>query len=294
MASVEASAPPLYQRILKQRHPLEKALNLVCHEGLRRTWNLVRGNLAPATPVGYSAAGIVLETGDAVTHFRPGDRVACAGAEMANHAEIISVPENLAVKVPAGLSTELASTVTLGAIAMQGVRRCNPTLGETIFVIGLGVLGQITAQLLQANGCRVIGVDLDCRRVACARESGLSHGIDPNQEDPVDRVHELTDGIGADAVIITAATPSHQVISDAMKTCRKKGRVVLVGSVGLHLNRQDFYKKELDFFISCSYGPGRYDPSYEEAGQDYPLPYVRWTENRNMEAYLRRLSEGRM
>ena len=294
MASVESSAPPFYKRILKQRHPFEKALALVQDQGIRRTWNFLRGNYAPGMPAGYSAAGVVIETGDAVVGIKPGDLVACAGAEIANHAEIIDVPVNLAVKIPSGLSTKLASTVTLGAIAMQGVRRCNPTLGETVFVIGLGILGQITTQLLRANGCHVIGVDLDGRRVECALENGLAHGINPDRDSPVQRVHELTDGVGADAVIITAATPSHQVVSDAMNACRKKGRVILVGNVGLHLKRQDFYKKELDFFISCSYGPGRYDPSYEEQGNDYPFPYVRWTENRNMEAYIRLLHEGRV
>ena len=290
MASVESSAPPLYQRVLKQRHPAEKFLKLVRDQGMRRTWSFLKGDFAAGTPVGYSAAGVVIETGERVVEFRPGDLVACAGAEIANHAEIINVPVNLAVKIPQGLSTKFASTVTLGAIALQGVRRCNPTIGETVYVVGLGILGQITAQLLRANGCRVIGVDVDSRRVACAVDSGLAHGIDPLCGDPVEQVHQLTEGMGADAVIITAATPSHQVVSEAMNACRKKGRVVLVGNVGLHLKRQDFYKKELDFLISCSYGPGRYDPNYETEGQDYPLPYVRWTENRNMEAYLRLLS----
>src|ERR1044071_9482798 len=294
MASVESSAPPLYQRVLKQRHPAEKFLKLVRDQGMRRTWSFLKGDFAAGAAVGYSAAGVVIETGERVVEFRPGDLVACAGAEIANHAEIINVPVNLAVKIPQGLSTKFASTVTLGAIALQGVRRCNPTIGETVYVVGLGILGHITAQLLRANGCRVIGVDVDSRRVACAVDSGLAHGIDPLCGDPVEQVHQLTEGMGADAVIITAATPSHQVVSEAMNACRKKGRVVLVGNVGLHLKRQDFYKKELDFFISCSYGPGRYDPSYEEQGNDYPFPYVRWTENRNMEAYIRLLHEGRV
>jgi len=207
---------------------------------------------------------------------------------------VIDVPVNLAVKVPKGLGTDVASTVTMGAIAMQGVRRTAPTVGETVVVIGLGVLGQIAAQLLRTNGCRVIGVDIDPERVRLALENGMDHGLDPATEGYVQGVHKLTDGFGADAVIVTAATESNQVISEAMRACRKKGRVVLVGDVGLNLNRADFYKKELDFFISTSYGPGRYDPVYEEGGHDYPLPYVRWTENRNMEAYLRLLADGKL
>jgi predicted dehydrogenase len=188
----------------------------------------------------------------------------------------------------------LASTVSLGGIALQGVRRCNPTLGETVVVIGLGALGQITAQLLLANGCRVIGVDLDAHRVACAVESGIHEGIHPNGDNIVERIQLLTEGLGADAAIITASSSSDQVVNQAMNACRKKGRVVVVGSIGLNLNRRDFYSKELDLFISCSYGPGRYDPVYEEEGNDYPLPYVRWTENRNMEAYLALLASGRL
>lgn len=296
MASVESSAAPGYQQLLKlkRRESLEKLWTLVRDQGPKRTWRILRGDLAPTNQVGYSAAGVVIGKAPGVEDFQVGDTVACAGAEIANHAEYIDVPVKLAVKVPDGVPTDIASTVTLGAIALQGVRRCNPTLGETVLVIGLGILGQITAQLLKANGCTVVGTDLDSRRVQLAVAGGLAHGIDASLENTPERVFELTRGIGADAVIITAATSSHQVVRDAMNSCRKKGRVVLVGNVGLNLNRQDFYKKELDFLISCAYGPGRYDPRYEEDGQDYPLPYVRWTENRNMEAYLRLVGEGRI
>src|SRR6185312_16190136 len=243
-------------------------------------------------PIGYSAAGEVIEIGSEVTGFSVGDLIACAGGGIANHAEFIDVPVNLCSKIPAGLSTELASTVTLGAIALQGVRRANPNLGETIAVIGLGVLGQLTAQLLRANGCRVI--DIDAERINLALQNGMDFGINPTAEASVDQIHRLTDGFGADAVIITAASSSSTIVSQAMQACRKKGRVVVVGDVGLDLKRADLYKKELDFLISCSYGPGRYDPSYEESGQDYPLAYVRWTENRNMEAYLRLLAAGQI
>jgi len=177
---------------------------------------------------------------------------------------------------------------------MQGVRRAGPTLGETFVVVGLGILGQITAQMLSANGCRVIGVDLDPRRIQLAVDNGMDIGINPASENYIERVLKYTEGMGADAVIVTAATESNQVISEAMQASRKKGRVVLVGDVGLDLNRADFYKKELDFLISTSYGPGRYDPFYEEGGQDYPIAYVRWTENRNMQAYIDLLAKGKL
>jgi predicted dehydrogenase/threonine dehydrogenase-like Zn-dependent dehydrogenase len=263
-------------------------------QGVTRTLKRVRGVLAGGTPTGYSAAGTVVAVGADVEGFQLGDRVACAGAGIANHAEIIDVPVNLAVKVPDGLGAHLAATVTLGGIAMQGVRRAAPTLGESFLVVGLGILGQLTAQLLQASGCRVIGVDPDHDRIRLAQENGMHEGIDPAAENYVARVALLTDGFGADAAIVTAARADHEVIRQAMQACRKKGRVVLVGDVGLNLQRADLYAKELDFLISTSYGPGRYDPVYELEGADYPLPYVRWTENRNMEAYLRLLAEGRI
>lgn len=294
MAGVKMSGLPLYRRALKQPHHVKKALQLMRDQGVKRTWDRITGQLEAGLPTGYSAAGEIIATGERVEDFKTGDLVACAGAGIANHAELINVPVNLAARIPSGLSTEFASTVTLGAIAMQGVRRANPTLGETFVVIGLGLLGQITAQLLRINGCRVIGIDIDPSRVQLAVDNGMHFGIDPAHEDLVGRIQKLTDGFGADGAIVTAATSSHDVIRQAFHVCRKKGRVVLVGDVGLNLDRNDLYSKELDFLISCSYGPGRYDPVYEEQGHDYPLPYVRWTENRNMEEYLRLLAEGRL
>lgn len=294
LAGIAAMSVPLYKRALKHPEKVMRALEMVRDQGVSRTFKRIRGMLSAGSPIGYSAAGRVIAVGKEVDEFRPGDRVACGGAGIANHAEVIDVPVNLAVRVPDGLSTDMAATVTLGAIALQGIRRTSPTLGETVVVVGLGILGQITAQLLRAHGCRVIGVDLSPQRISLAIENGMDHGIDPTREDYVAAVHRLTEGYGADAVMVTAATPEHSVISEAMRACRKKGRIVLVGDVGLHLKREDFYQKELDFFISTSYGPGRYDPYYEEGGQDYPLPYVRWTENRNMEAYLRLLADGRI
>lgn len=286
MAGVQNSGLPLYRRALKQPEHVKKVIDVMRDQGVKRTWDRVMGKLAAGLPTGYSAAGEVIEVGSEVSGFQPGDMVACAGAGIANHAEFIDVPVNLAVKIPAGLDTQWASTVTLGAIALQGVRRANPTLGESVVVVGLGVLGQITAQLLKSNGCRVIGVDLDAKRTDVALQNGMDFGVQPSIDNYVDRVYRLTDGVGADAAIVTAAGSSSDIISQALQACRKKGRVVLVGDVGLDLKRSDLYKKELDFLISCSYGPGRYDSTYEESGLDYPLPYVRWTENRNMEAYL--------
>lgn len=294
MSGLKVSGMPLWKRALKQPENVKKVLQMVATSGLSRTQSLVKGQLEAGTATGYSAAGIVLEVGAGVEHFRPGDRVACAGAQCAHHAEIIRVPTNLAVEIPPELDFASASTVTLGAIAMQGVRRASPTLGECFVVIGLGILGQITVQLLKANGCRVIGIDIDMSRIQLAQTLGLDVGLIPEHGNQIEHVVRLTDGRGADGVIITAATPSNDVISTAFNFCRKKGRVVLVGDVGLDLKRADFYQKELDFFISSSYGPGRYDKKYEEEGLDYPIAYVRWTENRNMGEYLRLLAEKRI
>lgn len=294
MSGLKSSGMPIWKRALKQPENFKKVLESVAAIGISKTKSLVAGRLSAGSPTGYSASGTVIEVGEGIYDLKPGDRVACAGAQCANHAEVIRVPRNLTVSVPGNLDFDVASTVTLGAIALQGVRRATPTLGETFVVLGLGILGQITAQLLKANGCRVIGVDLDRGRIRVAEELGSDIGIHPDDGNDIDQIHRLTDGIGADGVIITAATSSDAVISTAFKMCRKKGRVVLVGDVGLNLSRGDFYQKELDFFISTSYGPGRYDSNYEEKGLDYPVSYVRWTENRNLSEYLRLASEGRL
>jgi predicted dehydrogenase/threonine dehydrogenase-like Zn-dependent dehydrogenase len=294
VAGVRLSGLPLYRRALKQPQHLKKVLETMRDQGVKRTWDRVTGKLAAGTPLGYSAAGTVIGIGAGVDGFQPGDRVACAGASIANHAEVIDVPVNLAVRVPEDLSLDMASTVTLGAIALQGVRRAQPTLGETFVVVGLGILGQITLQMLKANGCRVIGVDIAPDRVNAASHSKADAALNASTEDYIARVLAITDGYGADGVVITAATESSEVISQAFQACRKKARVVLVGDVGMQLRRSDMFLKEIDLLISTSYGPGRYDPVYEEEGRDYPLPYVRWTENRNMEAYLELLAQGRV
>ncbi len=244
----------------------------------------------PGHQVGYSAAGVVLQTGPATTRFAPGDLVACTGAGQANHAEYICVPENLTVAVPGGLPLREACTAALGAIAMQGVRRADLRFGETAVVLGLGLLGQLSLQMLRHSGVAAFGFDPDSARVERATAGGLAAGTaDPAALERL--VNSATGGQGADATIITAAAKSSSICQQAMELTRRKGRVVVVGDVGLHLQRAPFYAKEIDFLISCSYGPGRYDPEYEERGLDYPYAYVRWTENRNLGCYLRALAD---
>jgi polar amino acid transport system substrate-binding protein len=268
---------------------LEKAKN----EGLLKTFNAVRSKLGSSTALGYSAAGIVLDVGDDVTEFRAGDRVACAGAGYASHAEVLSVPKNLCVRLPDEVTFEAGAFGTLGAIALQGVRLAEPTLGESVVVIGLGLLGQIAVQLLKANGCRVFGIDLDPAKVELARELGADGGA-VSDESVKKAVLDWSRGRGCDAVLITAATPSNQPVELAGEISRLKGRVVAVGMVGLDVPRNLYFKRELSLMVSMSYGPGRYDPEYEERGHDYPFAYVRWTENRNIEAFLDLVAERRV
>ena len=292
MSGVKSTGLPLWKRALRQPQHVKKMVDMVLADGLNTARKLVQERLSVELPTGYSGAGVVVEVGAGVDEFAPGDRVACAGAQCAYHAEIVRVPKNLIAPIPDNVDFDVAASVALGAIALQGVRRAQPTLGETFVVIGLGILGQLTAQLLRANGCRVIGVDLDRARLALAEQHGMNWGVHPDDANDVQQVARLTGGAGADGVIITAASPSDAIVSAAFNMCRKKARVVLVGDVGLDLQRADFYVKELDFFISSSYGPGRYDAAYEEGGLDYPLAYVRWTEGRNMAEYLRLIADG--
>lgn len=294
ISSMKKSGMPLWQLALNQPQHVKKVIQSINHYGISRTYSLVTGQLAAGIATGYSIAGEVLAVGQDIKKWRVGDRVACAGAKYAHHAEIIVAPQNLTTLIPENLSYPQASTVTLGAIALQGVRRASPSLGENIVVIGLGILGQLTAQILQANGCYVIGMDIDPLRVDLAKKLGMAMGLTLPCDNEIESVLRFTQGHGADAVIITASAPNSNIIATAFKMCRKKARVILVGDVGLSLNRQDFYQKEIDFLISCSYGPGRYDEKYEEEGLDYPIGYVRWTENRNMGEYLRLIADGRL
>jgi predicted dehydrogenase/threonine dehydrogenase-like Zn-dependent dehydrogenase len=262
-------------------------LNHAREHGIRETVGLVRNAVSDDTVLGYASAGIVLDTGQ-LGDFTVGQAVACAGAGRANHAEVVSVPGNLAAPVPEGVPLRDAAFTTLGAIAMQGVRRAEASLGERIAVVGLGLLGLLTVQILRAAGCVVVGVEPDSARRKLGLQLGVEHALAP--EDAVGRVREWAGGVGADTAIVTAAATSSEIVNDAVAMVRRKGRVVPLGDVGLALRREGLYQREADVLISTSYGPGRYDPIYEEAGVDYPLAYVRWTENRNMGEFLRLLS----
>jgi len=274
-------------------HKVGEVARMVVERGLTDTRTAVAARLEGESLVsGYSLAGTVIEVGCRVRDLVPGQRVACAGAASAHHAEIVAVPRNLVVPVPAELALEQAACVTLGAIALQGVRQADVRLGEVVCVLGLGLIGQLTVALLRASGCRVVGVDLDPQRVARAKELGLELGFDASTEELESSLKALTGGHGADVAILTASTDSSDLTHRAVRLIRKKGRVVVVGAVGMDLDRAPFYMKEAELRISCSYGPGRYDPAYEEAGQDYPFGYVRWTENRNMAEFLRLAADG--
>lgn len=270
---------------------VRKALRAAKRDGLKATAEKIFAKLDQPIPLGYSLAGRVLEMGRDVPGFAVGDRVACAGAGLANHAEINSVPKNLCVRIPESVSDEQASFVTLGAISLQGVRQAAPTLGERVVVMGLGLIGLLTVQLLKANGCRVLGFDPNTERAGLARELGADISVSSGLEAAVT---DFTGGTGADAVILTASTKSSDPLNQAGEVSRLKGRVVVVGLVGMTLDRDVFYKRELDLKLSMSYGPGRHDPDYELAGHDYPIAYVRWTEQRNMEAFLQLVAEGRV
>ena len=270
---------------------VKQVMRKVRQEGPLPTYRTVINRLDAPQPLGYASAGVVEEVGAGVATFAPGDRVACAGAGYANHAELIVVPENLTAHVSKNLSLDKAAFATLGAIAMQGLRVGDPTLGEVVAVIGLGLIGQLTVQLLLANGCRVYGVDLDPRRVSEALELGMDWGAAPG-DDHSHRLDHATGGHGTDIVIVTAASDSSAPLQLAAELCRHKGRVVAVGATAMNLDRRTFYEKELELRMSMSYGPGRYDRHYEEVGLDYPIAYVRWTEQRTLQAFLDLAAKG--
>lgn len=289
-----AGGGSLARRVMKQPQLIRSAAQFALKQGVGAMLRTVKQVSDEWTPVGYSAAGTVVEVGAGVTRFAVGDRVACAGAGHANHAEFIAVPENLTAKIPGDLPFREAAFVTLGAIALQGVRRAEPTLGETVAVVGSGLIGLLAAQLLRANGCTVIATDLSDERLALARLLGVDHTINVRAADPAKTVMALTNGLGADAVILCAAAKSSEPINQAFKMCRERGRVVIVGAVGMELERPDFYNKEIDLRMSRSYGPGRYDRRFEEQGYDYPPAYARWTETRNLSAFLEAVAAKRV
>jgi len=294
MSVLGSGAKSIVRKALEKPENIKKVLNMVKEKGIADSYLRITSRLDKPSQMGYSASGIVKEAGRGAEGFRVGDRVACAGAQIANHAEFISVPVNLAVKIPDGLPLEDASTVALGAIALQGIRRCKPQIGEFVVVVGLGILGMLTVQMLNLSGCRTIGVDLEKKRLLLAQSYGLLRGIDAKNEDVANTINSITGGFGADAVIVTAASKDEVLINQAVKFCRRKGRIIVVGDVKLGIEREEFYKKELDLKISTSYGPGRYDDRYEIKGFDYPYPYIRWSENRNMQEYVRLLAEKKI
>jgi predicted dehydrogenase/threonine dehydrogenase-like Zn-dependent dehydrogenase len=294
LSGAARAAEPVWKQALRDPGgAANKAADLL-GDGVKGAKQRVRARRARTRPTGYSASGVVVATGRGVADLAPGDRVACAGAGYANHAELLAVPRNLVARVPDGVPLDAAATVTIGAIALHGVRRAEPTLGETFVVVGLGAVGQLTAQLLRLSGCRVLVADLDPARAKLAISLGADGVLETTGADARHAVRLRTGGIGADGVIVTAASSSDEIVSGAFRMCRAKGRVVLVGDVGLHLRREDLYPDELELRISTSTGPGRYDPTYEEQGVDYPVGYVRWTENRNMQAVLDLLATAQL
>ncbi len=276
----------------KQRPDLvAQVIQNVKKEGLAATFDKVKTKLDSLKALGYSTSGTVIASMDKNGLFKPGDRVACAGQDYASHAEMVAVPQNLVAKVPENVSYEEAAFTTLGVIALQGIRQAEPKLGEKVCVIGLGLLGQITCQLLKANGCGVFGIDLNDHLIKVANDSIAVVAKNRNDPNLISACFDFTNGHGFDSIIITAATQSNDPVELSAEIVRKKGKVIIVGSVKMDIPRDPhFYRKELDLRMSCSYGPGRYDPNYEESGNDYPYAYVRWTEQRNMEAFLDLLS----
>lgn len=287
---VELARSSLAGKAMARPDLVRQTLRKVKTEGLAATARKVRAKIDTPFPLGYSLAGEVLTAGPG-SGVAAGERVACAGAGIANHAEYNAVPRNLMARIPEGVDDEAASFVTVGAIALQGVRVAAPTLGERVVVIGLGLIGLLTVQLLKANGCRVLGFDPNPERAALARELGADLAV---SEALAATVTGFTGGHGADAVIVAASSKSSEPLNQAAEISRLKGRVVLVGMVGMTIDREPFYKRELDLRLSLSYGPGRHDPSYELEGHDYPLAYVRWTEQRNMRAFLELVASGQV
>ncbi|HJQ24083.1 MAG TPA: bi-domain-containing oxidoreductase [Blastocatellia bacterium] len=291
--TVETAQSSLVGKAKERPDLVRQVLDTFKREGLRSTYEKVVSKLNQMKPLGYSAAGVVVGVGRDVSEFQVGDRVACAGGGYASHAEVIFVPKNLCAKVPESATLEAASYSTVGAIALQGVRQADPRLGEAVAVIGLGLVGQLTVQILKAAGCQVVGIDIDPAACELAKQSGADV-VATDEAAARAACLGLTDGHGADCVVITAGTKSSEPVRLAGELARDRARVVVVGLVGMDVPRHIYYNKELELRLSRSYGPGRYDPAYEEKGNDYPIGYVRWTEKRNLEAFLRLVAEGRV
>ena len=291
MMTVNAERKSPIQKVLE--NPIH-AINVVAGNGIKKTLNNVEVSNEKLGAIGYSVAGKVVEVGTDITDIKPGDLVSAGGAGMASHAEYVTVPKNLVVKIPEGLSLSIASMGTVGSIALHGVRRTELSLNEYGVVVGVGLMGLLAIQMLKASGVKVACTDINNDRLLLAKELGADKVINSAEEDPVQAVLNWTDGFGADAVLFTAATHSDEPLSQSFKMTRKKGKVVLLGVSGMNINREDIYKKEIDFCISTSYGPGRYDDNYENKGWDYPYAYVRWTENRNIYSFLELIRDGKI
>ncbi len=292
-----ASIAQTSKNILLHNTPqkIKKVLSSLTSHGIEATAALIKGRLkGNVQTLGYSCSGSVIAMGKRIESVRQGDLVACAGAGLANHADVVSVPGNLIARVGKKEHLKAASLTTIGAIALQGIRRAQLQLGEYVCVLGLGLLGQLTVQMAKSSGCTVIGVDLVPQRLTLAKQLGADAVFHASNDDVQKEIAFFTNHCGVDSTIITAASQSDAIIQQAMEITRKKGKVVIVGDVGLNLQRNPFYKKEIDLLISCSYGPGRYDPTYENYGQDYPYAYVRWTEQRNMQAFISLIEHNKL
>ena len=287
---VEFGKANMLDKARQQPDKVRQVLDKIKTDGLMPTVQAVRAKLDQPLPLGYSNAGVVVAVGKGVEGFSVGDRVVSNG----NHVEMVCVPKNLCAKIPVGVSDEAAAFTVLGSIALQGIRLAGPTLGESFVVTGLGLIGLLAVQLLRAQGCRVLGIDLNVDKLKLARQFGAETVDLSRGEDPLAVANTFSGGRGVDGVIIAAATKSSEPVHQAAQMCRQRGRIVLVGVTGLELSRADFYEKELSFQVSCSYGPGRYDPAYEEKGQDYPVGFVRWTEQRNFAAILDMLADKKL
>lgn len=287
---VEFGNASLIQKARQQPDKVKMVLDKIRSDGLLPTMEAVFNKLGQPLPLGYCNVGRVVAVGTGVTEFQVGDRVASNGP----HAEMVCVPQNLCARIPDNVSDDAAAFTVIGSIGLQGIRLLQPTFGETVVVVGLGLIGLIAAQILRANGCRVIGFDFDQAKVDLANRLGVMAANPAAGTDQVKFVEEQTAGVGADAVLITASAKTNDIISQAARMSRKRGRIVLVGVIGLDISRAEFYEKELSFQVSCSYGPGRYDEQYEQKGIDYPIGFVRWTEKRNFEAILNAISSGQL
>lgn len=285
---VEFGKANLIDKARQQPDKVKQVLDKIKTDGLQPTLEAVFNKLGQPLPLGYCNVGKVVAVGRGVTEFQVGDRVASNG----NHAEYVCVPQNLVAKIPDNVSDDEAAFTVIGSIGLEGIRLLKPELGETIVVVGLGLIGLLVAQLLRANGCRVVGVEFDQAKLDLASQWGVIPVNPAKGDDQVKVVEELTNGIGADGVIITASAHDDSIIHNACLMSRKRGRIILVGVIGLNMRRDDFYKKELSFQVSCSYGAGRYDEEYENKGHDYPFAYVRWTEKRNFQAILGAIADG--